>query len=289
MHFTRRRFLAAAVGGVAAVGGAFAYARHVEPGWLRVSRISVPLKNRKLDLPLRIAHLADFHASDEVPFSIIDQAVDLTVRNHPDLICVTGDFITTGMPSPRIYRSILQKLSAAAPTFAVTGNHDGGTWSHPRGGFHSTREVKLLLEDSGIELLSNRSTSWVGEGSRVSLVGLADLWAEESEPDFAFGGIQETDDPVIVLSHNPDSKSALQKYPWDLMLCGHTHGGQLRLPIVGTPFAPVRDHRFVHGLGAWDERWIHVTSGVGNLHGIRLNCRPEVALLTLTSGGARDA
>ena len=67
------------------------------------------------------------------------------------------------------------------------------------------------------------------------------------------------------------------------MLSGHTHGGQMRLPVMGTPFAPVLDHRFVHGLGAWDDRWIHVTSGVENLHGMRFNCRPEVAMLTLAS------
>ena len=59
------------------------------------------------------------------------------------------------------------------------------------------------------------------------------------------------------------------------------HGGQLRLPIIGTPFAPVRDKRFVEGLHRWEERWIHITRGVGNLHGVRINCPPEVSLLTL--------
>ena len=215
--------------------------------------------------------------------SLIEQAVELTTRSMPDLICITGDFITTGLPATRIYRSILEKLSNTAATFAVMGNHDGGCWAHPRGGRHSTREVGALLLDSGIEVLNNRSASWTGEVHRVTLVGLGDLWAKESEPVFTFGGVTETPDPVIVLSHNPDSKETLRNYSWDLMLSGHTHGGQMRLPVVGTPFAPVRDHRFIHGLGAWDDRWIHVTSGVGNLHGMRFNCRPEVAMLTLAS------
>ena len=90
--------------------------------------------------------------------------------------------------------------------------------------------------------------------------------------------------PIIVLSHNPDSKDILGDYPWDMMLCGHTHGGQLYLPILGTPFAPVKDHRYVHGLKAWNDRLIHTTSGIGNLFGMRFNCRPEVSLLTLQSG-----
>jgi predicted MPP superfamily phosphohydrolase len=66
-----------------------------------------------------------------------------------------------------------------------------------------------------------------------------------------------------------------------LLLCGHTHGGQIRLPFVGTPFAPVRDKRFVEGLHQWDGRWMYITRGVGNLHGVRFNCPPEVSLLTL--------
>ena len=73
----------------------------------------------------------------------------------------------------------------------------------------------------------------------------------------------------------------MQQYPWDLMLSGHTHGGQLWIPFIGAPFAPVRDKRFVKGLVRWQNRWVHVTKGVGNLHGMRLNCPPEVSLLTL--------
>ena len=79
----------------------------------------------------------------------------------------------------------------------------------------------------------------------------------------------------------PDSKEHLRKYPWDLMLCGHTHGGQCDL-VFGTPFAPVRNKRYVRGLHPWNDRWIHTTKGVGNLHGLRFNCRPEVSLLTFT-------
>jgi predicted MPP superfamily phosphohydrolase len=85
----------------------------------------------------------------------------------------------------------------------------------------------------------------------------------------------------ILLNHNPDAKDLVRSYEWDLMLCGHTHGGQVCLPFIGAPFAPVRDKRYLHGLYAWNKRWLHISSGVGNLHGIRFNCRPEVSLLTV--------
>jgi uncharacterized protein len=104
------------------------------------------------------------------------------------------------------------------------------------------------------------------------------LWAEEMNPQNAFAKARG-ELRTILLSHNPDSKVDLGSYRWDLMLSGHTHGGQLYLPIIGTPFAPVRDKRYVAGLKAWRDRWIHVTKGVGNLHGLRFNCRPEVSLL----------
>ena len=86
-----------------------------------------------------------------------------------------------------------------------------------------------------------------------------------------------------ILVGDPDCKEDLSGYEWDLMLCGHTHGGQLIVPILGQrPFAPVRDKRFVEGLHKWESRQIHITRGVGNLHGMRFNCRPEVSILKLT-------
>ena len=87
---------------------------------------------------------------------------------------------------------------------------------------------------------------------------------------------------TLALLHNPDGKDQIADHSWHLALCGHTHGGQLCLPWWGTPFAPVRDHRYVAGLNRWRDRWIYTTRGVGNLHGVRFNCRPEVRLLTLT-------
>jgi hypothetical protein len=112
---------------------------------------------------------------------------------------------------------------------------------------------------------------------------LGDLWAHEFDAAKAFGGKNASLDlPRIMLSHNPDTKDRLVQDNWDLMLSGHTHGGQIELPFLGTPFAPVRDRRFVKGLHTWNGRLIHVSKGVGSVYGIRINCRPEVSLITLT-------
>ena len=87
----------------------------------------------------------------------------------------------------------------------------------------------------------------------------------------------------LVLNHNLDAKHDFADCDWVLMFCGHTHGGQLRIPLIGgAPFAPVRDHAFVAGLNPWRGRKIFITRGVGNLHGMRFNCHPEVSLLLVS-------
>jgi predicted MPP superfamily phosphohydrolase len=88
----------------------------------------------------------------------------------------------------------------------------------------------------------------------------------------------------ILISHNPDYVAMLleeEKHSFDVALCGHTHGGQCGLPLLGPALAPVRDKAFIAGAYRYADRWIHVTRGIGNLYGLRLACRPEIALLTL--------
>jgi len=85
----------------------------------------------------------------------------------------------------------------------------------------------------------------------------------------------------IVLAHNPDSKDYLGDFDWQLMLCGHTHGGQIAVPLLGAPHAPIKDKRFIEGLNPWRDRFIYTTRGVGSLYGTRLYCRPEVSIIDL--------
>jgi predicted MPP superfamily phosphohydrolase len=89
-----------------------------------------------------------------------------------------------------------------------------------------------------------------------------------------------------LLSHNPDTKVFVADYRCDLMLSGHTRGGQVVAPVLGISPAPVWDRRYVAGLKRWRDRWIHISRGIGNIRGVRFNCRPEVTrirLMTLNS------
>jgi predicted MPP superfamily phosphohydrolase len=238
-------------------------------------------KNRNAE-PLKVLQLSDFHASRFVSLDFIEKAVRLGLSLKPDLVLLTGDFITRKFDQFDRYTEILSATTKAAPCFACLGNHDGGSWARDRHGYADTDSVRNLLLKSGVELLHNRATHLRVKDRNVRLVGLGDWWAEEFDPGTAFAGAApDQNETVVVLSHNPDTKDLLRSYPWDVLVCGHTHGGQFYLPLMGTPFAPVRDKRFVKGLHRWEGRWIHITKGVGNLLGVRFNCRPEVSLLTL--------
>jgi len=274
---SRRAFLASlGLGSVAWTG----YAGCVEPTWLDIGRHDVKT-NVPGGAPVKLLHLSDFHASWCVSLEYIEQAVACGLRLKPDLICVTGDFITGTYDDFEGYRRVLQRLAAAAPAFACLGNHDGGLWSRYHHGYHDTHRVRHLLEQSGLELLHNRSRTISVRGRAIYLAGVGDCYAEEAEPERAFAALAPPGAARVVLSHNPDTKVMLRPYPWDLMLSGHTHGGQFWLPLIGAPFAPVEDKRFIAGLYRWDNRWLHVTKGVGNVHGLRFNCRPEISLLTV--------
>ena len=262
------------------------WTRFIEPWWFKIANHTVPLGLG--GEPLRLLQLTDMHA-DPMPLDFLRKTFRAGLALKPDLICLTGDFITHQYDEWDAYAALLAELPVVAPTFAILGNHDGGKWACHSGrsqkfrGYADTKLVRAMLETAHIPLLHNRHERLALRGHEIDLVGLGDWWADEMNPKAAFSDWKrEPGVPAILLSHNPDTKERLLPFPWDVMLSGHTHGGQLSLPFVGEPFAPIQDKRFVRGLYRWEDRWLHISAGVGALHTARFNCRPEVSLLTLT-------
>jgi uncharacterized protein len=288
--FNRRNFLMSAC---AAVPGTWAYGRFIESDWLEVNRVRVPLPGRFPGGPVRILHASDFHLSGVVPLDFIRRAIAAGRAQSPHFACLTGDFVTGHVSGRAGYAAALRALSDTMPTYAVLGNHDGGEWAARHGGYEDTTEIAGLLAEARVELLQNRFIALEAAGQRLWLGGLGDLWSGSIFPALAYEGFAAAaDEPVVLLSHNPDSKENVADRRWDLMLSGHTHGGQIGLFGLGRVFAPVRDKRYYQGLNAWGRRWLHVSRGVGNLLGIRIACRPQVTLVELvpavSSAGAHS-
>src|SRR4051794_21917141 len=195
---TRRKLLFSFLGATPLV-----YPCWWEPRWLDVTRRQVHFRRSVGGQPIRILHLSDLHASVFVPMSMIHKAIDAGLAEKPDVICVTGDFITTRQDvGAGRYIAALRRLSAAAPTFAVVGNHDGGRWARTHLGYPDHRFVDRILETAEIELLHNRAQPVEVRGERVNLVGVGDLWSDEVAPRRAFSGVDAAV-PTILLAHNP--------------------------------------------------------------------------------------
>lgn len=281
----RKIFLKKLLGGLGLIFTFYLYLRF-EANWLEISRKKILISKLKNKAPIKILHLSDLHFSDNVSLNDIEFALREGFALSPDACMITGDFITNKIIANELDQlgKLLSKFAGIVPTFASLGNHDGGEWAGSRGGYKSTREIKQMLIRSRIKLLHNQSHSIYLKGQPFSLSGVGDLWSKTCRPHLCltkrpFGNEMM---PSILLCHNPDAKELLDPYQWDIMLCGHTHGGQFKIPFLNwTPFAPVRDHSMVEGLHTWKGRQIHITRGVGNLFGMRLNCRPEVSLLEL--------
>ena len=230
---------------------------------------------------LRILHLSDLHHCGPASLQRIARAVELGLAQGPDVAALTGDFITGGDFITPGYGRTLGVLAAAVPTFACYGNHDG--WR----GEAKFANLEALLREAGVQPLENESAFVQAACGRVRIDGMGDLWKGVCDPTRL-----PPDDPSrpcvarIVLAHNPDSTGELRHLPFDLLLCGHTHGGQVRVPLLDyAPHIPAKDRRFIEGLVAWEGRHVHTTRGVGNLHGIRLSCPPEVGIVDLLGAG----
>ena len=263
------------------------YALHVEPTWLEVVRHEIPIA----DLPagfegFRIVQLSDFHGSRQVTSAYLDEAVALAQAQRGDLLVLTGDFIHKGFRHIDRVASALGNLTAPQGIFAVLGNHDYSVRNSLgyRRHQHLHRAVADALTTRGIRVLHNESIPLIRDSQRVILTGVADLWSRTCDPARAFADLPPNL-PRIVLAHNPWTLEHLRPYRFDLILSGHTHGGQVRLPGLGPLALGPKGRKYAAGLYDLGGRFLYVNKGVGFGLPVRYRVRPEVAVFTLRRQG----
>jgi predicted MPP superfamily phosphohydrolase len=270
------RSIFAAGGGVALLGGGgYLYGTRLETEWLELESVILPIPALPTGLEgFRIVLLSDFHLYPNTRLPFIREAVEMARKLKPDLAVLTGDFVLQSAEAILDLAPALAKLNARYGVFSVLGNHDH--WKGPG-------MIREGLEQEGFTVLHNRGVQLTHGGTCLYLAGVDDCWSGEPDLEAAMDG-HPGSIPTVLLSHEPDPAD---EYALDdrvtVQLSGHSHGGQVRIPGLGSPFLPPFGRKYDVGLHRVRNTWLYTNRGIGVTAPIRLNCRPEITELTLVT------
>ena len=256
--------------GLLAVLALIAVYLYAQNSWLQLSRYAL---KADLEKPMTLLQLSDLH---NARFGE-EQArlLDMVRAQSPDAIVITGDLIddTKGGHEPAL--ELARGCAAIAPTYFVTGNHEKLSRSY--------EDFLLEMEKTGVINLSGRTVTLE---NGVTLTGAQDAGfiGRENYTDYVASLAPQTDGYHILIAHRPEFIAAYAAAGFDLAICGHAHGGQIRLPFIGGLYAPGQGRlpRYTAGLYDEDDMTMLVSRGLGNsVFPFRVNNRPEVAALTI--------
>ncbi len=276
---SRRRFL---VGGGVSLAGLILYATEIARHEIDIVRREIRIRQ----LPeafdgFRIAQLSDIHLEEYTEAFFLGRAVRVTNALRPDMVLLTGDFISD---RPRAHTFAIEAMGRCgellggleAPLrYAVLGNHDVGV---------SSPAVLASLRENGVTPLVNQFVRLERGGEHIWLSGLDDAAMGHPEVDVAVP--RQLDRPLLMMCHEPDYFDTIVRHPRgslaDLVLSGHTHGGQVRLPFLPPLTLPPMGKKYPEGLFRFADSQLYVNRGLGTVElPVRLNCPPEITLLTL--------
>jgi hypothetical protein len=285
-QINRRKFfgLAASAGAIAiAADGVF-----IGPMRPTIVRKDIFLKRWPARMDgFNIALLSDFHYDPIFSIHPIQSAVEMVNGVRPDLVLLTGDFVTSplfgdrsrGLADAEPCAQLLQKLQATHGLWAVMGNHDAAAGA-PR--------VTAALRAAGVAVLSNAAASIEHNGGRFWLAGVADVLRNAADLQSALHPVPP-DEAVILMAHEPDYADYVARYPVDLQFSGHSHGGQIRLPLMPPLYLPPLGSKYFGGLYNIRELTLYTNVGLGTINvPVRLNCPPEMTLITVRRGPTKS-
>jgi predicted MPP superfamily phosphohydrolase len=280
-NITRRQFIfrAAAAGAVAIAGDSVL----LEPNRPHIVRRDFSLARWPERLNgFTIALLSDFHYDPFFSVHPLHAAIPLVSGLRPDLIVLTGDFVSVpeigddakAASAAEPCAQVLRQMRAPHGLWAILGNHDCET---------DPEQVTRALRAAGIHVLNNKSEAIEHDGARFWLGGVDDVIS--GAPDLA-----ETvrsvpaSEAVILLAHEPDFADEASKFAIDLQLSGHSHGGQIRIPLIPPLYLPELAKKYVMGTYQVGPLPLYTNAGLGTIGlPVRLNCPPEITLITLRS------
>jgi len=256
-RFPRRRLIAALVAGVPAAGAAAIAADGLwlEPDWLKVQSLKLAARPRH-----RFVHFTDLHYKGDRAY--LQKVVDAINAVAPEFVCFTGDIIEENEHLPAALE-LLQKIKS--PLYGIPGNHD--YWSHADFG-----DIAKAFARTGGAWLVNQDVA--AAGGQVRIFGVAQLSHASIQPQ---AGAQN-----ILLIHYPLWIESFPKLRFDVVLAGHTHGGQVRVPFYGSLILPFDSGHYDLGLFQTPSGPFYVSSGIGTFYAsARFNCRPEIVVVEM--------
>ncbi len=241
-----------------------------------IERVTIPIANLPDGLHgLTIAHLSDFHASRYTHPDSIHRAAQMALSLRPDLIALTGDFVHRRLEYAAPCADALAELCAPLGVYTVLGNHD------------YTRNHHIVIKELTrvrLKPMRNESRRIEHNGATFYLIGVDDVRFHHADLLRALRDVP-TDAFKILLVHEPDYADYAQQFNIALQLSGHSHGGQIRLPIIGAPLLPSWGRKYDMGLKRTSQGlWVYTTRGIGlGSPPVRYNCPAEISLLRLES------
>lgn len=279
-RFTRRRFLALAA--TAGVGAIAIDSTLLEPNHPRVVRREIPLRRwpERLD-GFKIAVMSDFHYDRRFSVHPIHAAIGMVNDLQPDLVALTGDFVSIPILDDDRRKAalaaepcarLLRQVRAPHGSWAVMGNHDYYT---------DQAHVSATLQGQGIPVLANESAPIESNGVRFWLAGVNSVTSRTADLGRTLHRVPK-DEVTVLLAHEPDYADEAARFPVDLQLSGHSHGGQVRIPFFGPLYLPDLARKYVWGTYQVGALSLYTNAGLGTIGPpVRWNCPPEITLLTL--------
>lgn len=281
-YMTRRTFLKSGVrAGIGLTGmglGSLAYGTEIEPERVEINPIALTLPRLAPEFDgFRLVQLSDLHFDgDYMTAQRLQHIVELVNRQQPDAVALTGDFVTL---APQTFGAQLiaglRKLRARHAIVGVLGNHDHWT---------NAATVRRILREGGVLELANTVHTLRRGRAALHLAGLDDGWAQKNDmaallPQLTRPGA------AVLLAHEPDfADEYATTGRFDLQLSGHSHGGQVSLPLLGAPHLPPFGRKYPRGHYRIGDLQLYTNRGIGMVQPyVRLNCRPEIAVITLRS------
>lgn len=280
---SRRTFLKASALGVAGLG---LYSGELERHWIDVLHHDVSLQGLPPDFNgMRIVQLSDIHMDHFTERFFLRNAIEKINALKPDAVFLTGDFVTSDKHSnveadhaAWDCATVLKGLDCRA-RYAVLGNHDVNS---------GAAEIIAALKSSDIQVLRNSYLPLDRGSGRIWLAGIDDPLEGKPDIDATVPAYIRNirNEPVVLMCHAPDYATHIQSHPASqsigLMLSGHTHGGQIRLPFIGALVLPPMGQKFVEGWFQFNRMKLYVNRGIGTI-GVpfRLDCPPEITVFTL--------